>query len=264
MAAQAKLRKSKGWKPANVTVCKPPDLKSCQGLPPNRFAVYNLRAATATGTKLYHLANHAMTNNARSKAASAPEPDDSGLLLSLDAMVAALRNVNVSAKSKETCRTVSAVVWTPSTISAACALPMAIELPSHYPSRGPGAQLDGSPAFVAAPKDLTALDNPVCPARRSDPLLTAIRCALLNDWAGMPIHRGESAAEGGLLSVSVLLTVIATQPQHQKTRKWAQVLTGSGQTNLLAQVANVAGRFAVMRPEGITLVRDFYASVNQG
>ena len=203
-----------------------------------------------------------MTSAPKKVVASAPEPGESGLLLSLDAMVAALRNVDTLARSTKTTRTVSTVVWTPSTISAACALPMPIELPSHYPSRGPGAQLDGSPAFVAAPKDLTALDSPVCPARRCDPLLTAIRCALLNDWAGMPIHRGESAANGGLLPVSALLTVIATQPQHQRARKWAQMLTGSGQTNLLAQVANVAGRFAILRPSGITLVRDFYASTN--
>jgi hypothetical protein len=53
--------------------------------------------------------------------------------------------------------------------------------------------------------------------------------------------------------------VLQTQPNQQKARKWGQVLTGSGQTNLLAQVANVSGRFAILRPEGITLVQDFYA-----
>lgn len=203
-----------------------------------------------------------MANNTPKPAlASMPEPeDDTGLLLSLGDMVAALRKVDTSAKSAKICRSIELVNWTTSAINAACALPVPIELPSHYPSRGPGSQLSGSPAFVAAPKDLTALDGPVCPARRHDPLLTAIRCALCNDWAGMPIHRGEAAVDGGLLPVSVLLTVIATQPQHQKARKWSQALTGSGQTNLLAQVANVAARFAVLRPEGITLVRDFYAA----
>lgn len=200
------------------------------------------------------------SNNARNnKPAAAPEPDDSGLLISLDAMVAALRSAHTETIAKAA-RISQPVAWTPSTISAACALPVPVELPTRYPAKGPGAQINGTSGFVAAPKDLTALDGPVCPPRRHDPLLTAIRAALLNDWAGMPLHRGESAAEGGILPLPVLLTVLQTQPNQQKARKWAQILTGSGQTNVLAQVANVAGRFAILRPEGITLIRDFYAA----
>ena len=91
------------------------------------------------------------------------------------------------------------------------------------------------------------------------PLLAVIRAALLNDWHGQRLHNGPAATEGGCLPLPVLLTVLATQPNQQQARKWSQILTGSGQTNLLAQVANVAGRFAILRPEGITLVRDFYA-----
>jgi len=199
------------------------------------------------------------TNNRNSKPAAAPEPDDSGLLISLDAMVAALRSAHTETIAKAA-RVSQPVVWTPATVTAATALPVPVELPTRYPVKGPSAQLQGQRAFIAAPKDLAALDAPACPGRRKDPLLTVIRAALLNDWAGMPLHRGESAAEGGLLPLPVLLTVLATQPNQQKARKWAQILTGSGQTNILAQVANVAGRFAILRPDGVQLVRDFYAA----
>jgi hypothetical protein len=196
--------------------------------------------------------------SAPKKVVSAPEPDDSGLLLSLDAMIAAMRQSAVVASAKPK-PAVLPVAWSPATVSAAAALAVPMELPARFPARGPGAQIAGEPAFVAAPKDLSALDGPVCPPRRHDPLLLVIWAALQNDWAGHRLHAGESAANGGLLPVPVLLTVLATAPQLQKARKWSQVLTGSGQTNLLAQVANVAGRFAVMRPSGIALVRDFYA-----
>jgi hypothetical protein len=201
------------------------------------------------------------SNNARNnKPAAAPEPDDSGLLISLDAMIAALRHAHTETIAKAA-RVSQPVVWTPATVTAAAALPVPVELPTRYPVKGPSAQLQGQRAFIAAPKDLAALDAPACPDRRNDPLLAAIRAALLNDWPAIgALHNGPSAAEGGILPLPVLLTVLAAQPNQQKARKWAQILTGSGQTNILAQVANVAGRFAILRPEGITLIRDFYAA----
>jgi hypothetical protein len=202
-----------------------------------------------------------MTTNARNnKPAAAPEPDDSGLLISLDAMVAALRSAHTEIIAKAA-RVSQPVVWTPATIAAAAALPIPVELPARFPLKGPGAQINGAPGFVAAPKDLSTLDAPACPERRNDPLLAAIRAALLNDWPVIgALHTGPSAADGGILPLPVLLTVLAAQPNQQKARKWAQILTGSGQTNILAQAANVAGRFAILRPEGITLIRDFYAA----
>lgn len=203
-----------------------------------------------------------MTSNTRNtRTAATPEPNDGELLLDLAEMLSLAMNAKAATRANG--RSITgppvAVAWTPSTIAAACALPCPMELPSRYPVRGPGAQINGGSGFVAPPKDLGALDGPACPPRRRDPLLNVVRAALLNDWAGMPLHRGESAAEGGLLPLSVLLTVLQTQPNQQRARKWAQILTGSGQTNLLAQVANVAGRFAICRPEGVTLVRDFFA-----
>jgi len=201
-----------------------------------------------------------MTTNARSnKAAAAPEPDESGLLFSLSDLIAAAAAAKPTQTASAPKPQAQPLIWNPATVTAAAALPVPIELPTRYPAKGPGAQM-AQPAFIAAPKDLTALDAPACPERRNDPLLAAIRAALLNDWHGNPLHNGTSAAEGGILPLPVLLTVLATQPNQQKARKWAQILTGSGQTNVLAQVANVAGRFAILRPEGITLIRDFFAA----
>lgn len=198
------------------------------------------------------------------KAAAIPEPSDANdsLLVSIDELIAiaAVQRTKVAPTSRAKAEPLP-VLWTPATVAAATALPVPVELPSRFPVKGPGAQLI-PPGFVAAPKDLTALDHAVCPERRNDPLLAVIRAALLNDWHGQRLHNGESAANGGIMPLPVLLTVLATQPNQQKARKWAQTLTGSGQTNLLAQVANVAGRFAILRPEGITLVRDFYATAN--
>jgi hypothetical protein len=198
------------------------------------------------------------------KAQATPEPTDpnDSLLVSLDeliAVAAAQRAKSAPASSAKT--DPKPVVWTPATVAAAMALPVPVEMPARFPVRGPGAQLIPA-GFVAAPKDLAALDHAVCPERRNDPLLAVIRAALLNDWHGQRLYNGTSAAEGGILPLPVLLTVLATQPAQQKARKWAQILTGSGQTNLLAQVANVAGRFAILRPEGVTLVRDFYATAD--
>lgn len=302
LAAQAKSRKIKGWGPANVTVYEPPDLKSWQGLPPNRFTAYNSRAATAPRAKLYPLIIFAMASSTRNKLA--PQPEDNGgedetLLNPADLLggapqpgdnggedetlqedgdgepkaplsLADLLKIGATAKSPSRAKggdgsgraNQPPIAWNPATIAAASALPVPLELPARYPSRGPSGQLQGPPAFVAAPKDLEALNQATCPDRRNDPLLAVIRAALLNDWHGHRMHRGASAADGGTLPVELLLTVLATVPMQQKARKWAQQLAGSGQTNLLAQCANVAGRFAILRPQGITLVRDFYASTN--
>jgi hypothetical protein len=198
----------------------------------------------------------------RNQTAQTPEPADANdnLLVSLDALISIARAQRAKAPSAQTKAEPKPVLWTPATVQAAAALPVAVELPGRYPARGPGAQAPAGPVFIAAPKDLSALDHAPCPERRNDPLLAVIRAALLNDWHGQRLHNGTSAADGGALPLPVLLTVLATQPEQQKARKWSQILTGSGQTNLLAQVANVAGRFAVCRPEGITLVRDFYSS----
>jgi hypothetical protein len=204
-----------------------------------------------------------MTTNNRTKAAAAgiPDPNDGELLLDLAEMLSLAMKAKAATKADR--RSVTgppmSVAWTAATITAAAALPIPVELPTRYPAKGPGAQMAGSPAFIAAPKDLESLDAPACPERRNDPLLSAIRSALLNDWMGQQLHSGASAVDGGILPLPVLLTVLATQPEQQKARKWSQALTASGQTCIIAQVANVAGRFVVCRPEGITLARDFYA-----
>lgn len=208
-----------------------------------------------------------MTSTPKKISAPQPEDDNSETLLSLSdllsigAAAAAIRP-SASAKGGASDRVnLPPIAWNPATIAAAGALPVPLELPTRYPSRsrGPSGQLQGEPGFVAAPKDLGALNQGVCPDRRHDPLLTAIRAALMNNWHGHKMYSGVSAADGGTLPVELLLTVLAAVPMQQKARKWAQTIVGSGQTNLLAQVANVAGRFAVMRPSGITLVQDFYA-----
>ena len=201
------------------------------------------------------------SNNTRnSKAAAAPEPEDSGLLFSLSDLIAAAAAAKPTQAASAPKPQAQPLIWTPTTVTAAAALPVPIELPTRYPAKGPGSQM-AQPAFIAAPKDLAALDAPACPERRNDPLLAAIRAALLNDWPAIgALHNGTNAADGGTLPLPVLLTVLATQPNQQKARKWAQVLTGSGQTNVLAQVANVAGRFAILRPDGVQLIRDFYAA----
>jgi hypothetical protein len=204
-----------------------------------------------------------MTTANRKAQATAPEPEDLNdtLLIGLDELIAVARAQRAKATpTASTKATAAPVLWTPATVQAAAALPVPIELPGRYPAKGPGAQAPNGPVFIGAPKDLSALDNAACPQRRNDPLLAVIRAALLNDWHGQKIHNGPAAAEGGTLPLPVLLTVLATQPEQQKARKWAQILTGSGQTNILAQAANVAGRFTILRPEGITLVRDFYAA----
>ena len=201
------------------------------------------------------------TNNTRNtRNAASPEPNEGdGLLLNLSDMLAAAaaaKPAKVAAAAKPQAQPVA---WSPATIAAAAALPIAVELPSRYPAKGPGAQM-AEPGFIAAPKDLEALNQPAAPERRNDALLTAIRSALRNDWHGQRLYAGPAATDGGCLPLPVLLTVLATQPEQQKARKWAQTLTTSGQTCIIAQAANVAGRFVICRPEGITLVRDFYAA----
>ena len=200
-------------------------------------------------------------NRTNTNAAASPEPIDpnESLLVSLDELIAVAQAHKARRQNPITdAQAAKPVIWNAATVAAAAALPVPVEMPARYPVKGPGAQITPS-GFVAAPKDLGALDHAPCPERRNDPLLAVIRAALLNDWHGQRLHNGASAAEGGILPLPVLLTVLATQPNQQQARKWSQTLTGSGQTNLLAQVANVAGRFAILRPEGITLVRDFYA-----
>jgi hypothetical protein len=211
----------------------------------------------------YPPAPQEMTTANRKAQATAPGPQDPNdtLLIGLDELIAVARAQRAKATpTQASAQAPKPVIWTPATVQAAAALPIPVELPSRYPAKGPGAQASSGPAFIGAPKDLGALDGPACPARRNDPLLAVIRAALLNDWHGQKIHNGPAAAEGGTLPLPVLLTVLATQPEQQRARKWSQILTGSGQTCILAQAANVAGRFTILRPEGITLVRDFYAA----
>lgn len=204
-----------------------------------------------------------MTTRNRTNAAAAPEPIDPNdtLLIGLDELIAVARAQRAKATpTASTKATAAPVLWTPATVQAAGALPVPIELPGRYPAKGPGAQAPNGPVFIGAPKDLSALDGPACPARRNDPLLAVIRAALLNDWHGHALHTGPSAADGGTLPLPVLFTVLATQPEQQKARRWSQTLASSGQTCIMAQLANVGGRFAICRPSGIVLVRDFYAA----
>jgi hypothetical protein len=201
-----------------------------------------------------------MATNNRTNTAAAPEPNEGdGLLLNLADMLAAAaaaKPAKVAAAAKVQALPLD---WSPATIAAAAALPVPVELPTRYPAKGPGAQM-AQPGFIAAPKDLESLNQPAAPERRNDPLLAVIRAALLNDWHGQRLYAGPAATDGGILPLPVLLTVLATQPNQQKARKWSQILASSGQTCILAQAANVAGRFVICRPEGITLARDFYAA----
>ena len=196
------------------------------------------------------------TNTRNTKPAAAPEPQDPNdtLLIGLDELIAVARAQRAKVTpTHASAQTPKPVIWTPATVAAAAALPIPVELPSRYPAKGPGAQAPNGPVFIGAPKDLSALDHAPCPQRRNDPLLAVLRAALTNDWHGQRIHNGTSAADGGTLPLPVLFTVLATQPEQQKARRWSQILTSSGQTCILAQLANVGGRFAICRPEGITL-----------
>lgn len=195
----------------------------------------------------------------RKPAISAPAPQESSDFLSLDVLLRIAADAKPQRRSQAGERqALPPVVWSESIVTLANSLPVPMALPDRFPAKGPSVSLD-VPGWAHAPKDLAEVNGPACPVRhRHDPLLTALRSALINDWHGTPIHPGPSAADGGVLPIEVALTVLGTAPELQKARKWAHTLTGSGQTSLGAQLANVSARYVIIRPSGITLVRDFY------
>jgi hypothetical protein len=199
-----------------------------------------------------------MTTRNRTNAA-APEPTDpneSGILLSFEQIMALSLKTPKEAKAEKV--TAAPIVWTPQITEAAAGLPVPIELPTRYLSKGLSKGIPNGEGWVSAPASLEALNKPAGDKPCKFPLDQVLRCAITNDWGGQQLHNGKAATEGGTLPVALVLMLLGTKPELQRRYKWSQVLTGS--QSILEHIADISGRYAILRPEGITLVRDFYAA----
>jgi hypothetical protein len=186
---------------------------------------------------------------------SAPN-NENGILLSLDQIMALSLKPTKEPKVERTI--VAPIVWTPQIVEAATGLPVPIELPTRYLSKGLGKGLPNGEGWASAPANLEALNQPAAVKPCKFPLDQALRCAITNDWGGQRLHNGPAATEGGVLPVALVLMLLGTRPELQKRYKWSHVLAGS--QSILEHIADISGRYAILRPEGITLVRDFYAA----
>jgi len=211
-------------------------------------------------------ANADADDDAQTDADADADADDSPLLLNPADLIAALKAARESERSSGRSSTSSSgeriatrCHWKTADIMGAKSLPVPIDLPERFPSKAPSGASLKSPAFIGAPKDLDALDLPPCQPIRNDVLRSAVRAALLNDYLGIQLYKGRSAADGGVMPLAALWLVLSTEPERQKVRKWSQRLwVSSGQGSITSQLADIAGRYAIVRPEGVRLVRDFY------
>jgi len=202
--------------------------------------------------------------NADADADDAQE-DGSALLLNPADLIAALQAARAAERSSGRSssssgeRIAARCHWKTADIMGAKSLPVPIDLPERFPSKAPSGASLKSPAFIGAPKDLAGLDLPPCQPIRNDVLRSAVRAALLNDYLGIQLYKGRSAADGGIMPLAALWLVLSTEPERQRVRKWAQRLwVSSGQGSITSQLADIAGRYAIVRPEGVRLVKDFY------
>lgn len=203
--------------------------------------------------------------NADDDDASADDDDGGPLLLSPADLIAALTAARAAERSSGRSssssgeRIAARCHWKTADIMGAKSLPAPIDLPERFPSKAPSGASLKSPAFIGAPKDLAALDLPPCQPIRNDVLRSAVRAALLNDYLGIQLYKGRSAADGGIMPLAALWLVLGTEPERQRVRKWSQRLwVSSGQGSITSQLADIAGRYAIVRPEGVRLVKDFY------
>jgi hypothetical protein len=196
---------------------------------------------------------------ANRKAAAAPEPIDpneSGILLSFEQIMALSLKAPKGAEAEKV--TVAPIVWAPQIAEAAAGLPVPVELPTRYLSKGLSKGIPDGDGWVSAPANLETLNKPAGNKPCKFPLDKVLRCAITNDWGGQQLHNGKAATEGGTLPVALVLMLLGTKPELQCRYKWAQTLTGS--QSILEHIADISGRYAILRPSGITLVRDFYAA----
>lgn len=201
-----------------------------------------------------------LTTNARNtKAAAVPEPDDNdGLLLSFEQIMQIKVTKATTAKvtAKAPCH-LGPVIWAHAVESKAAGMAAPVGLPARYLTKGLSASMPGGPGWAQAPGDLSAIDHPVGSQPKRDPLDKLIAAAIFNSYGGQPFYKGPSAAEGGIMPVNAVLLMLSTEPALQRVRKWSHVLVGP--QSILSHVADVAGRYAICRSEGITLVSDFFA-----
>lgn len=216
-----------------------------------------------------------MTTKGKIAATPAPGDDSNGQdqrILSGADLLAQLRAAKeqATAKAKEqathtggTPKPDRRIIWPETVTAAAEAMTPALLLPTHAPSKGPSVQgvARGILASVAAPRDLESLNRPIpAPAgNRNDPLLVIVRGWIHNSCYGCPLYAGQSMAEGGRMPLEVILNTLPLEAERYKGTAWSQTMFGKGQTSILSQIANQAGRFAVLNCEDFTvsLVRDF-------
>lgn len=218
-----------------------------------------------------------MTSKVKAAPAPAPGDDSNGQeqpILTGSELLAQLRAAKqqATARAKEQATHTGGapkpdrrIMWPETVTAAAEAMTPVLLLPTHAPSKGPSVQgvTRGILASVAAPRDLEALNRPIpVPAEgRNDPLLVIVRSWIHNSCYGCPLYSGPSMAEGGRMPFQTIIETLPLEAERYKKTAWSQVAFGKGQTSILSQIANQAGRFAVLNCEDFTvsLVRDFNA-----
>ena len=198
-----------------------------------------------------------MTTANRNTPAPEPiDPNESGILLSFEQIMALSLKAPKEAKAEKV--TVAPIVWAPQIVEAAAGLPVPIELPTRYLSKGLSKGIPNGDGWASAPASLEALNRPAGSKPCKFPLDRILRCAITNEWGGQQLHNGKAATDGGTLPVALALMLLGTKPELQRRYKWSQVLTGP--QSILEHIADISGRYAILRPSGVTLVRDFYAA----
>lgn len=128
-------------------------------------------------------------------------------------------------------------------LACECA-PSPIPLPEHFPVRGPSS----NGFFVRDPKDLHMLDCSIAEnisADRNDKLLTCVR-----EFIAINLESIESVGA----PIAELIDIICEEhPTIQASMAWPGKLVGP--QSILDQVANISGRFAILRENGIVRLR---------
>jgi hypothetical protein len=142
-----------------------------------------------------------------------------------------------------------------------------LQLPATYPTTYPVGINLKAPAFVASPKELGNLNKPVKASSeiKDYPARVALLNAINNDFMGAKLYDGESAANGGAMPLSVALMLLALVHQAKRPR-WVQTLAvrqkqDKSNGTLLQQIADLTGRYVILRDGMVTLTTDFYGEV---
>jgi hypothetical protein len=93
----------------------------------------------------------------------------------------------------------------------------------------------------------------------------ALLNAVNNEFMGAQLYDGPSAADGGSLPLSIALMLLALIHQSKRP-KWTQTLAvrqkqDKSTGTMLQQIADLAGRYVILRDGVITLTTDFYGEV---